>query len=80
MTGKVLDERPPPCLGPRGRCLSYQRCREELLACRVFSYYVHQRPPMPKGRKAFVPTHAIYRRLFREGPDEYNDVYNEEDL
>ena len=63
----------PPCDGDRTagrRCVHFDRCRNERLACRAFHRYVAGSRRTPARLPGDAPTKERYLAIFKEEEDE----------
>jgi hypothetical protein len=56
----IADVGPGPCEG----CANFTRCRDEELACTVYTCWMHDTDLKRKARATRKPSHAIYQRVF----------------
>jgi len=60
LTLRLLDTPPPPCIKPK-KCIHYDKCAREKLACATFRRYV--------ATKSYVNYHGIHtpsRRIYKD--------------
>lgn len=56
----IADIGPGPCEG----CSHFARCRDEYLACSVYTHWVHKSSPKRRRNAKREPSREIYARVF----------------
>lgn len=64
-TALLLSQPPPPC--EVHNCEHFTECKEMLLACRAFEYYVvNGTSPKVKIPSRFSPTKSYYDKIYKK--------------